>query len=187
MSFSIINTPLHIARMLPALHVLPDGKVQVIGGDDEMTMEMFNPDTVRFTAYAHLLDDPDALPEVMRAPTRAALVHSRNAFTVGPQRAQISDESLGKALDRNGYSCQELRQRGQVVVIGALSSSGKYLSSAVAVITCSLSRIVTTDKTDYSPGQTWIITGAGWAPGENVNLILHRELMTLPDTTLTPS
>src|SRR5262245_35674547 len=74
MNFSIISTPLHIARMRPALHMLPDGKVQVIGGDDEMTMEMFNPDTLRFTAYAHLLDDPDALPEVLRAPTRAALV-----------------------------------------------------------------------------------------------------------------
>ncbi|MGH9845556.1 MAG: Kelch repeat-containing protein, partial [Blastocatellia bacterium] len=186
LSFSLINTPLHIARVRPSLRVLPDGKVQVIGGDDEITMEMFNAETVRFTAYGHLLDDPDALPAVLRAPTRAALVHSRNAFAVGAPRARIPDDSLGKMFDRNGSSFTELPQSGQVVVIGGLNSSGKYLSSAVALNTCSLNPAptVTTDKTDYTPGMKVVITGAGWTPGETVSMVLHREPETLPDTTL---
>src|SRR5262245_13630123 len=124
MIFSAARDSMHIARTRPTLRVLPDGKVQVIGGDDEMTMEMFNPESAHFTAFAHLLDDPDALPAVLRAPTRAALVHSRNAFAVGPQRARIPDAALDKTLDRSGSSLTEM-QGGHAVVIGGLDSNGK--------------------------------------------------------------
>src|SRR5438552_8113044 len=39
-------------------------------------------------------------------------------------------------------------------------------------------------KTDYAPGETVTITGTGWEPGETVDMVLHREPETQPDTTL---
>jgi hypothetical protein len=43
---------------------------------------------------------------------------------------------------------------------------------------------VTTDKTDYAPGETVTITGTGWLPGETVTLNLHRDTNDPPDTEL---
>src|SRR2546421_1900218 len=34
---------------------------------------------------------------------------------------------------------------------------------------------VRTDQTDYSPGETVIITGSGWQPGEMVSLLIHED------------
>src|SRR5438876_1601119 len=34
---------------------------------------------------------------------------------------------------------------------------------------------VATDKPDYAPGQTVVITGSGWEPGETVNLVLYED------------
>ena len=55
-AFSPAVTIMGMARLRPALRVLPDGKVQVIGGDKEVTMEMFNPEAQKFTALAHLTE-----------------------------------------------------------------------------------------------------------------------------------
>src|SRR5882724_4735237 len=44
---------------------------------------------------------------------------------------------------------------------------------------------VATDKADYAPGQTVVITGSGWEPGETVVLILHEEPQLDPDLELT--
>src|SRR5437870_2850332 len=44
---------------------------------------------------------------------------------------------------------------------------------------------VATDKADYAPGQTVVITGSGWEPGETVVLILHEEPQLDPDLQLT--
>ena len=40
------------------------------------------------------------------------------------------------------------------------------------------SATVSTDKLDYPPGQTVVITGSGWAPGEAVSLLLERDPLT---------
>ena len=37
---------------------------------------------------------------------------------------------------------------------------------------------VTTDKDDYSPGETVIITGTGWQPGETVNIVITHQIFT---------
>jgi hypothetical protein len=43
---------------------------------------------------------------------------------------------------------------------------------------------VTTDKTDYQPGDTVTITGTGWAPGEKINMLLHADPTTHEDINL---
>ncbi|HZY10562.1 MAG TPA: hypothetical protein VFF29_05350, partial [Bacteroidota bacterium] len=34
---------------------------------------------------------------------------------------------------------------------------------------------VTTDKADYSPGDTVLVTGSGWQPGESVQLVFVED------------
>src|SRR5213083_821111 len=44
---------------------------------------------------------------------------------------------------------------------------------------------VATDQPDYHPGQTVVITGSGWEPGETVDMILHEDPPLDPDLELT--
>jgi hypothetical protein len=46
---------------------------------------------------------------------------------------------------------------------------------------------INTDKDDYQPGDTVLVTGAGWAPGETVSLLFHEDLdpPVHPDKTFT--
>jgi hypothetical protein len=46
---------------------------------------------------------------------------------------------------------------------------------------------VRTDKEDYQPGDTVLVTGSGWQPGETVNLLFHEDAdpPIHPDKTLT--
>jgi hypothetical protein len=46
---------------------------------------------------------------------------------------------------------------------------------------------VTTEKSDYQPGEYVTVTGAGWLPGEAVNLLFHQRLdePSREDSTLT--
>src|SRR3989442_412090 len=44
---------------------------------------------------------------------------------------------------------------------------------------------VATDKPDYAPGQTVVITGSGWEPGETVNLVLYEDPAVDPPLQLT--
>lgn len=46
------------------------------------------------------------------------------------------------------------------------------------------SATVTTDKTDYQPGETVVITGSGWTAGETVRLNIHRESSDGADVAL---
>ncbi|MDT8374113.1 MAG: hypothetical protein RQ737_09060, partial [Bacteroidales bacterium] len=47
-----------------------------------------------------------------------------------------------------------------------------FVLGSLTVIT---GQTITTDKDDYSPGETVIITGTGWLPGETVRLYIEKE------------
>ena len=61
-------------RGLALLRVLPDGKVQLIGGDGEFSMEMFDPATNSFIALAHIPPHDDYLNSILLSRTRSALI-----------------------------------------------------------------------------------------------------------------
>ena len=42
-----------------------------------------------------------------------------------------------------------------------------------------------TDKDDYAPGEPALITGSGWQPGEEVELVFQEDPAVHPDYTLT--
>jgi hypothetical protein len=180
LSFSLTTTPMMIARGLPTFRVLPDGKVQVIGGDAEWSMEMFNPETDSFNALVHLPPTSELLSATLSTQSRAALITTSIAQHPTLQGA-LSDELIN-LLDRADHSATEITQSNQALVAGGLNSRGEFLASSVLV--SSSSATVTTDWLDYAPGEIVTITGTGWLPGENVSMLLHEEPETHADTTI---
>ncbi len=162
LSFSASSPSMRVPRSGLALRVLPDGKVQAIGGDAEGTMEMFNPVGRYFTAYAHLLGAPGSLSLSLRTQTRRAVI---GRFIPAKLLPILGDDVVSlnnDFLDRTDYSLTEIAELGQALGAGGARISGGLHTSA-ALYTSSTAT-VTTDKTDYSPGETIIITGAGWQP-----------------------
>src|SRR5206468_1192757 len=178
--FSPARSAMLSARVNARLNVLPDGKVQVIGGDDESTMEMFNAEGEYFTAKAHLLTGQGSLSATLGTESRAALFQADSS-----RRLAIRDEagaSFESLLDRKGHTLTQVPQASMTLAAGGVRSDG--VAQTTAVLFSSSGATVTTDKTDYAPGETVTITGAGWERGETANMVLHREPETQPDTTL---
>src|SRR5262249_22784455 len=73
LTFSPTAEPMALPRAHPTLRLLPDGKVQVIGGDYDGSIEVYDPQTGRFGAPAHLAPTADLVSkqEMLSAQTRA--------------------------------------------------------------------------------------------------------------------
>src|SRR5215510_14761719 len=146
----------------PTLHVLPDGKVQIIGGSDHEVMEIYDPATNQFGAHAHVYPNGDDHPELVRQVLAA------------PSRAALFRLSSGNALtNRAGHAITELPGCTQALISGGIDSSGAILNTA-AVVNSSLATI-TTDKLDYSPWLPVIVSAIGWEPFELVNIVFHED------------
>jgi hypothetical protein len=190
MTFSPVSNAMHSSRTNPALRVLPDGKVQIIGGDDEGTMEMYNASGNYFAAYAHLVTGAEAIGKLLRSPGRKAMLNL-NSQSSGVQSAVSrlsSDVSsvITEVAERAAYSLTPLPQSNKVVLAGGATNSSAATGSAF-LISSSGNAAITTDKTDYHPGETVVISGSGFQPGETVDFLMHVEPLTSPDTVLTPS
>ncbi len=152
-----------------ALRVLSDGKVQIIGGEEAGSMEMFNPMTERFTAFARLDEDSDSL-RALRSSGRAAIIREREPVP-GPDAAGADESSitLGQVTERSGHTLSEIPGIGALVTGGV---RGFQILSTAAVIQSSGAE-VTTNQTDYYPGETVVINGSGFLPGEQITLVLE--------------
>jgi hypothetical protein len=140
---------MEVARVRPLLRVLFDGKVQIIGGTDDRSMEIYDPAAGIFGGYAQVPPDGDLhlalIDEVMAAPTRAALL------TGGQTITELGSSALAAGgVDASG---------------NATSASTIYPSSGASV---------SSDKIDYLPGTQVIITGHGFHANENVTLTFHE-------------
>jgi len=156
------------------LRVLPDAKVQVIGGNDDDSMEVYDPATNQFGAHGHLIPvtDPDAAlleDDILGAQTRAAFFHHGQTDA---------------ARDREEHTITEVPQAGMAVVLGGVNSDGVALDSAV--VFNSSGATVTTDRLDYQPGDIATISGTGWQAGETVNIILHEDPHTHTERRVAP-
>jgi hypothetical protein len=148
-------------RVHAFLRVLHDGKVQVIGGTHDDSIEIYDPAADVFGAHGHLIpvNDPQAAllqDDILSAPTRAALFHNGQA---------------GSLLDRSGHTITELSGSSQALVAGGTNSG--VLNSALLL--GSSAATISTDKLDYAPGRTALITGTGWQPGETVDIVMHED------------
>jgi hypothetical protein len=167
-------------RALATLRLLPDGKVQIIGGDSDLSMEIFDPQEGLFNGVALLPPNTDLLVATLSNESRVALISpmiSQDPFLNGI----LTAEQLA-LLERADHSVTELPESNQALVAGGLKSTGQVLSSAALVK--SSSATVTTDKTDYAPGQIVTITGTAWRPGERVKILFHEFPEEYPDIVL---
>ncbi|HEV8427413.1 MAG TPA: MBG domain-containing protein [Pyrinomonadaceae bacterium] len=159
-AFWTIDSELKVSRVGAHLRVLFDGKVQIIGGNTDASMEIYDPLFEGFGAYAHVLPESDpctGLPgQILNSQTRAALFHNGQTDTL---------------FDRSGHTITELG--GQALVLGGVNSSGAVLSSSAVLGSSSAS--ITTDKMDYAPGETAHISGRGFRPGEVVRVKIHED------------
>ena len=180
-----IATSMFAARSRFTLRMLPDGKVQAIGGDTERTMELFNP-AGYFSSLGHLAGTATSESAALRTPGRVAIL-GPGARTISDGGASVVGERgtirpVQNLLDRIDYSLTEIPEAGVAIATGGVSSAGRYQQNAVLFE--SSAATVTTDQTDYVPGQTVAITGSGWLPGETVTLNIHRDTNDPPDTVL---
>ena len=182
--FAATTTTMRGARISPALNLLPDGKVQVIGGGEE-TMEMYNAGGNSFTAYVHLSANDATLSTL----GRAALFHRKNR-KASVSQSKVQTESFARAAIAEADPTSDPTDRDaststdtgtQTLIAGGVDSTDTTLASAVKMTSSTAS--ITTDKTDYSPGEIVTIIGSGWQAGEIVQLTLHRDNDT-PDTIL---
>lgn len=169
-AFTPAANGLATGRLRPTLRVLPDGKVQIIGGASDRTIEIYDPADNGFGAHAQVLIGSNTAGDVLNTQTRAALIYKG------------STPALDPLLDRGHYSLTELPQRNEALVGGGLDSGNQILNSAYLLGSSQAS--VTTDKLDYAPFETVTFSGAGWQPGETVDMLLHEEPNTGPDIPL---
>jgi hypothetical protein len=142
---------MEVARIHPLLRVLFDGKVQIIGGRDDRSMEIYDSASGVFGGYAQVLPDgdlhADLINEIMASPTRSALLTS-------------------------GQSVTELASHTQALSAGGSDSNGD--STSVSTVYPSSPASVSADKVDYIPETQVIITGRGFQPNEMVTLTFHE-------------
>ncbi len=173
--FSNVMSGMSIARLLPLLRVLPDGKVQVIGGDAENTMEVYDPSEGAFKGLVHLPPSLDLLPDTLSTQSRSALIDGN--ITQNPRLTGVLSDPLYKLLmDRSDYSLTEIPRSNKALVAGGVCSASlndEALNSAMMVQSSPAS--ISTDKTDYAPGETVTIAGQRWLPGETVSIIVNEE------------
>ena len=178
-TFSTVRGGLKTARVQPTLKLISDGKVQVYGGDAEITMEVYNP-AGYFSSRGHLLRDSSMFRAVMYSPGQAALIAIPSA-----KGKHYAENALGPAageFERTAHTATEVAARSTMVVVGGFGTTGAALDTITELGSCG--GTVTTDLTDYMPGETVIMSGSGWAPGEQITLNLHRDTNDPPDTTL---
>jgi len=180
---------LRIDRTRPTLRELPDGKVQVIGGSDDGTMEIFTPQGNYFSGYGHVIPNRDA--KASRA-LRSGAVNSESSsdasvstdeskvLRTATRSALISHgEAVDSLLNRTGHAIVQLPSRGQVLITGGKNSTGEILGTSFTATESEAT--VTTDKLDYLPGEIVYISGAGWLPGETVKLSLVIDRVPVGD------
>ncbi len=181
---------LNAGRIRPLMRELPDGKVQIIGGNDEGTMEIVTPAGNYFSGYAHVIPNRDAKASrairssslsrvggedvpgageaesiVLRTATRAALINTGEA-----------DDSL---LNRTDHASVAIPGTNKVFISGGKNSSGETLMSTMSMTTSGAT--ISTDALDYAPGQVVTIRGAGWLAGETVGLTIVRDRVPTGD------
>src|SRR5262245_14830947 len=169
--FTPIPHRMQVPRERPVLRVLPNGNVLVIGGNLDGSMELFDAEKREFRGWAKVINESNALSDILRARTRSGLIHPIDAGDVLLQ-SQLTQEAR-ELLDRTAFSLAEIPGGNQAVVTGGMNSVGRFLRSAL--ILPSSDAAITTDQSDYPPGSTVEIAGTGWQPGELVEITIHEE------------
>jgi hypothetical protein len=97
----------------------------------------------------------------------------------------ILTNSSGLQIGYSNMASFGLKYLGGIAVDATGGTSGRrVLATAAGEPSDPSIATVRTDKEDYQPGETVIITGAGWEPGETVSMRLHEDPVVHGDRTL---
>jgi hypothetical protein len=157
-------------RLAPTLRLLPDGKVQVIAGQGLVTMEMFNPRGY-FTAQ-------------VRLPNSLLRKSAGSGFNAGVSSVGSSRDAAPARVAKFDGATETSLPNGRTLRVGGNDAKGRALNT-VEVLSDSVEAWVTTDKTDYPPGEVVTITGGGFLAGETINLVITRSPQTAEERQMT--
>lgn len=174
---------MNLSRVRPTLRLLGDGKVQIIGGDYDGTMEIYDGRKGVFAAPAHLVPTLDifSASNVICSQTRAAFIDNEpqpegNANIKGAKAIQSYSSTVRNALegfdyllDRVDYSATEIPYSNQSVIAGGANRKGVYLRSVIMIKSSPAS--ITTGEVEYGAGEHVLISGAGFQPNEAIRIV----------------
>src|SRR5262249_31932550 len=123
-SFYLPPTDIQMPRAFATLRLLPDGKVQIIGGDSDFSMEIFDSQDGTFNGLAYLPPTPDLLGATLSTRSRAALVSPYASLNPNLLGTALTPEQLD-LLDRADHTITELTPQNQALVAGGISSAGR--------------------------------------------------------------
>src|SRR5262245_1223670 len=169
--FTLVPHQMQVPRERPLPRVLPDGNVLIIGGNRDGSIELFDAEKREFRGWAKVLNESNALSDILRARTRSSLIHPIDPGDVLLQ-SQLTPDTR-EVLDRAAFALVEIPGTNQAVVTGGVNGAGRFLRSAQVLE--SSDATVTTGQSDYPPGSTVEVAGTGWEPGELVEITIHEE------------
>jgi hypothetical protein len=165
---------------------LADGRILVVGGDDNGTCEIYDPATGQTTLL-------DARPHVARAYHSAVLLADGNVLIIGGYSAggigversaetfsvatSLFEKVAGSTQAARVQPAVAVRADGIVQIVGgdAANSTEFYDPATQTFGPDPAAASVTTDRSDYSPGETVTFLGRRWGAGETVRLLLEEE------------
>jgi hypothetical protein len=159
---------------------LLDGTVLLAGGigesGDLSSAELYDPEKRTFTAAATLQSARHGQKALLLPDNNSVLIVGGMASGTASSAAElyipwqrVSKPIAGLLSARSGAAASPLSGRGKLMIAGG--QDGKAALSSTEVVSYAT---VTTDKTDYLPGETVVVSGTGWQPGETVNLVFHE-------------
>ena len=164
--FSSIAHWMLVSRVRPTLRVLSDGKVQVIGGDQQGTMQIYDPVEKFFRGIVPLTSIADILPaaNLLSSQTRAVFLKNKK------QPVWAAEEGGSKnILEWADYTAVELEGLNQAVIADGVDPESGLAQSVLRLP--SSAAMLTTNKALYFPGESPVITGSGWEPGERIIIV----------------
>ncbi|HEY6329042.1 MAG TPA: kelch repeat-containing protein [Blastocatellia bacterium] len=162
LSFTLTRSPMRGERVRPELNLLPDGKVQIIGGDQGNSIEIYDPAVEAFAAYTPLVSGP----QVMTTAARAAFIHSGSGVQFAGGQAGKGGTASPANFDRSDYTLMDRAGSELAMVAGGKGQAGHALNSVMLL--ASSEATLTTGKTNYPSGQPVNLRGSGWEANETV-------------------
>ena len=194
-SVSLTGSALNVARKGASATTLIDGRVLIAGGSDGnqdlLSAEIYNPSTDSFQATDTNLDVPRSNH------TAVLLPHNNSVLIAGGTSDSMPLATADLFLpaqfpDPFTYGMGQFALTGEMAAPRSGAAGGPHIEGYAFVVgggqpDAEVYRFATikTDKDDYPPGQTAIITGSGWEPNEQVTLLFQEDPAVHADYELT--
>ena len=192
---SLTGSALSIARTGASATALIDGRVLIAGGNDGnqdlLSAEIYNPSTDAFQSTDTNLDVPRSNHTAVLLPNNGSVLIAGGTSDDLP----LATTNLflpAQFPDPFSYGMGQFALTGEMAAPRSGAAGGPHIEGYAFVVgggqgDAEVYRFPTikTDKDDYPPGQTAIITGSGWEANEEVKLLFQEDPAVHADYELT--